>query len=110
MIVIGKFPLMKGAEKAKPSGGCLDAFGESKGPWRFAPPPLLRGNIPHRVCSKTGTLAAAHGIYFPIKRASFSLISGGTLVLSVRMADFRADPHLQGLWSSKTRTAARISF
>ena len=59
---------------------------------------------------RTGTIASAQDRYFPINNANFSLISAGTLALSVKMADFKADPHLQGLRSSKTRTAARISF
>ena len=42
-----KIPLTKGGKKAKPSGGCGDRFGKADRttPWRFAPPPLLRGNI-----------------------------------------------------------------
>jgi hypothetical protein len=40
-------PTYQRGKKAKPSGGCGDRFGKADRttPWRFAPPPLLRGNI-----------------------------------------------------------------
>ena len=49
-------------------------------------------------------------IYFPMIILSFSFVAAGTTAGSVKIADFNAEPHLQGRWESNPRTVSRMTF